>query len=240
MKLAVVFENENIIAFNKSSGLLSVPDRFNTALPSLFHEANKQYGKLWMVHRLDKETSGIICFAKDEATHRYLSLLFQNRQVAKFYLALVQGNPIEPKGTIRAPIAEHPVQKGRMCVRQKGKPAHTDYEVLESWNNFSLVKLQLHTGRTHQIRVHLKTIGHPVVADPFYGSGDALMLSSFKRHYHLSKEAESERPLLSRLALHAAQLQFKAEDGTFINIEAPLPKDLNAVVKQLNKWNKAF
>jgi 23S rRNA pseudouridine955/2504/2580 synthase/23S rRNA pseudouridine1911/1915/1917 synthase len=151
----------------------------------------------------------------------------------------VQGRPLQEKGSILAPLAAHPVQKGRMCVQKKGKPAHTDYEVLETWSNFSLLRLRLHTGRTHQIRVHLKTIGHPIVADPFYGSGDSLMLSSFKKRYNLSKDEEAERPLLNRLALHAAHLKFMAEDGTEINIEAPLPKDLNALVRQLNKWNKA-
>lgn len=237
MKIEIIFENEDYIAFNKPSGLLSIPDRFHAEFPNVFEEVNKKYGKLWMVHRLDKETSGILCFAKNEAAHRHLSQLFQNRQVAKFYKALVHGKPLMEKGSIRNPIGESTSQKGRMSVQKKGKPAHTDYKVLESWKSYSLLQLQLYTGRTHQIRVHCAFIGHPVVCDSFYGSGDSLLLSSFKKKFNLSEKEDEERPLLQRLALHATQLIFKDEQEQSISIEAPLPKDLKAVVNQLNKWN---
>lgn len=237
MKLDIIFENEDLIAFNKPSGLLSIPDRYNDLLPCLLNEAQKKYGKLFVVHRLDKDTSGLICFAKNEASHRYFSRLFQDRKVTKFYLAIVQGIPLKPAFSIKAPIDAHPVQKGRMCISKKGKPAHTDYEIIRMWKNFSLLKVQIHTGRTHQIRVHLQHIGHPVVGDAFYGSGESLLLSSFKRKFKLSEKEDEERPLLNRLALHASALQFTAEDGTMILIEAPLPKDMNAVLNQFSKWN---
>lgn len=217
--------------------MLSIPDRFNPLLPNLLTEANKQFGKLWITHRLDRETSGILCFAKNVTAHRHLSQLFQKREVKKFYLALVHGKPQQTSGTIELPIGEHPTQKGKMSVQKKGKPAHTDYELLDSWKNYSLLKLYLHTGRTHQIRVHLSAIGHPVVCDAFYGSATPLLLSSFKKKYNLSLKEEEERPILNRLALHSAQLIFLSEGGTNVNIEAPLPKDLQAVIKQLSKWN---
>lgn len=237
MKPDVIFENNDLIAFSKPSGLLSIPDRYNGSLPCLLHEAQRQYGKLFVVHRLDKDTSGLICFAKNEHSHRYLSQLFQDRKAAKFYLAIVQGIPLKPAFSITAPIEAHPVQKGRMCISRKGKPAHTDYETLRVWKNFSLLKIQIHTGRTHQIRVHLQHIGHPVVGDAFYGSGESLFLSSFKKKFKLSEKEEAERPLLNRLALHASSLRFTAENGTGMIIEAPLPRDMSATLNQLSKWN---
>jgi 23S rRNA pseudouridine955/2504/2580 synthase/23S rRNA pseudouridine1911/1915/1917 synthase len=237
MKSDLIFENNDLIAFSKPSGLLSIPDRYNAALPCLLHEAQRKYGKLFVVHRLDKDTSGLICFAKNEHSHRYLSQLFQDRKVVKSYLAIVQGVPLKPSFSIKAPIDAHPVQKGRMCIAKKGKPAHTDYETIEVWKNFALLKIQIHTGRTHQIRVHLQHIGHPVVGDAFYGSGESLFLSSFKKKFKLSEKEETERPLISRLALHSASLQFTAEDGTEMNLEAPLPRDMSAVLKQFSKWN---
>jgi len=239
MKVTAVFESEDFVAFNKPSGLLSIPDRYNASLPNLYALIQKKYGKLYIVHRLDKDTSGLICFARNEESHRHLSLLFQNREVTKFYLAIVQGVPANPVQSIHAPIDAHPVQKGKMYVSRKGKPAHTDYEILKAWNNFALLKIQTHSGRTHQIRVHLQHIGHPIVGDVFYGSGESLFLSSFKRNFKQSEKEENERPLLNRLALHAASLQFRTADGHLLNLEAPLPKDMDAVAKQLSRWNQA-
>lgn len=238
MKFEIVFENPDYIAFNKPPGLLSVPDRFNLLLPNLYNEVQKKYGKLWMVHRLDRETSGVICFAKNEEAHRHLSQLFQHRGVAKYYQAIVHGRPLQDAASIKNPIGESVSQKGRMSVQKRGKPAHTDYQVEDSWKSYSLLKIRIYTGRTHQIRVHCAFIGHPVVCDPFYGSEEALMLSSFKRRYQLSEKHDEEKPLLNRLALHSVQLNFLDDNEEEICIEAPLPKDLKAVVNQLNKWNR--
>jgi len=238
LKLETIYESDNIIAFNKPSGLRSIPDRFNAELPCLHKLAEAKYGKLYIVHRLDKDTSGVICFAKNEEAHKYLSMCFQGREVAKFYLALVNGKPMQPAGSIMEPIAEHPVKKGRMTIFRKGRPSHTDYEVIKSWAGYSLLKLQIHTGRTHQIRVHLEHLGTPVVADPLYGNGQPLLLSSIKKKFRLSGTDETERPLLDRLALHAQQIIFKDPLGNTINIEAPLPKDMEASVKQLDKWSQ--
>lgn len=235
MKIETVFENEALIAFLKPSGLLSIPDRFSPDKPCLQNIAEQKFGKLFTVHRLDRDTSGLILFAKNENSHRYLSGLFQNRNIQKYYQALIHGVPHPEQGDIQQPISEHSVKKGRMIVNKNGKPAHTAYKVLNSWNSFSLVELQLFTGRTHQIRVHLQFLGHPVLCDPLYGNESQLMLSSIKKHYKLSKLALEERPILSRLALHASCLVFDDEKGNPLEIRAALPKDMAATIKQLDK-----
>ena len=139
------------------------------------------------------------------------------------------------KGIIDEPIIEHPVQKGMMAINKKGKPSVTEYEVLEDFGIYSLVKFRLHTGRTHQIRVHMKHIGHAIACDDLYGNGKPILLSSFKKKYKLSQHDEVERPLLGRLALHSSQLIFNTPDGTRHDLTAPLPKDMNAVLMQLRK-----
>lgn len=236
MKFEIIYEDEDIVVMSKPSGLLSIPDRYNDTIPCLYHEAAKHYGKLFVVHRLDKDTSGLICFAKNEESHKYMSQLFESRDVEKYYLAIVNGRPIKPSGSIIAPIAEHPNWKGRMSVQKKGRFAHTDYEVAQMWNGFSLLKLRIFTGRTHQIRVHMQHLGHSIVGDPFYGNGSKLMLSSIKKKFKLSEKEEEERPLLDRLALHASQLVFVNGKGQQMDITAPLPKDMTVTIKQLNKW----
>lgn len=235
MKIETLFENDHIIAFNKPSGLLSIPDRFDAEKPCLQKIVEQKYGKLFTVHRLDRDTSGVICFAKNENTHRYLSQLFQNRKVEKYYQAIVHGKPKTDTGLIKSHLAEHPGKRGQMMVVKKGKPAHTEYTILQTWNQFSLLSIQIFTGRTHQIRVHMQHIGNPVICDPLYGSETEIKLSAIKKGYKLSKIELEERPVISRLALHAASLKFTAEDGENIQIEAPLPKDMTAFIKQLSK-----
>jgi 23S rRNA pseudouridine1911/1915/1917 synthase len=237
MNIEKLYEDDDLIIVNKPSGLLVVPDRFNHELPSLNRILEAKAGqKIWVVHRLDRETSGVICFAKNEQAHRYLSILFQERDVNKFYAGLVIGIVIPPEGRIESPIGEHAAVHGRMVVSKKGKMAVTDYKVVEQWPLYSLLQFQIHTGRTHQIRVHMQSIGHPIVCDELYGDGQPFLLSHIKRKYHISGKDEVEKPLLSRLALHAYRLEFVKEDGKEIIAEAPLPRDMAACVKQLNKW----
>ncbi len=239
MQIETLYEDDDLIIVNKPGGLLVIPDRFNHELPSLNRLLEAKCGqKMWVVHRLDKDTSGVICFAKNEHYHRYLSMLFQERDVNKFYAGLVTGIVIPAEGRIESPIAEHPAVHGKMVVNRKGKFAVTDYKVVEQWPLYSLVQFQIHTGRTHQIRVHMASIGHPIVCDELYGDGQPFMLSAIKRKYRLSEKDEQEKPLLSRLALHAYKLEFVKEDGTPITAEAEIPRDMNACIKQLNKWAK--
>ncbi|HNU88696.1 MAG TPA: RluA family pseudouridine synthase [Ferruginibacter sp.] len=230
----IIFENDSFIAVNKPAGLLSIPDREQTQT-SLKDILLAKYGSIYTVHRLDKDTSGIILFAKTEAAHKYFSQLFEERKIEKYYTGLVHGSLAEKKGTLDAPISEHPVQKGLMVVHRKGKPSVTDYEVMEDLKYFSLLQFQLHTGRTHQIRVHCKNMGHPLACDELYGDGKPILLSSLKKKFKLSKHDEEERPMLNRLALHSGRLKFTDADGKGFELQAELPKDIRALLQQLRK-----
>lgn len=230
----IVFDHEQFVAVCKPSGMLTIPDRAQSE-PSLKDLLMQRYGSIYTVHRLDKDTSGLILFAKTEETHHYLCQLFENREVEKFYLGIVKGKLIETTGIIEAPITEHPTLKGTMVVHRIGKPSTTGFEVLDSNNFFSMVKFQLFTGRTHQIRVHSKHIGHPLACDPLYGDGATVKLSAYKKNYKLSKNELEERPMISRLALHAFQLRFKDASGKLFDITAPAPKEFVALMKQLGK-----
>ena len=230
----IVEETTDWIALNKPAGLLSIPDREGKDI-SLKKLLLEKYGNIFTVHRLDRGTSGLILFAKNEDAHKYLSQLFEERQTEKIYQGMVLGTLTDKKGTIDAPIAEHPVKKGLMTVYRKGKEAITDYEVMEEFKIFSWIQFQIHTGRTHQIRVHAKHIGHPIVCDELYGDGKPILLSSLKHKFKLSKDEWEEKPLLGRLALHASSLQFFHVNREAIKLEAPLPKDLKAVLQQLRK-----
>ena len=231
----IIFENEKFIAINKPSGLLTIPDRHNELINSLYKTLQLQYEKIFIVHRLDKDTSGLILFAKDEATHKFLSQLFEQRNVEKYYQAIVNGKLQDKKKIIDEPIAEHPVHKGMMAVNKKGKPSVTEYEVLEEYGIYSLVQFKINTGRTHQIRVHMKYLGHPVACDEMYGDAKPILLSSFKKKFKLSKHDEEERPLLSRLALHSYKLKFIDQDKKEHDLTAELPKDMRALLQQLKK-----
>ncbi len=231
-KPEIVFENDSFVAVNKPAGLLSIPDREQTQT-SLKDILLEKYGNIFTVHRLDKDTSGIIIFAKTEEAHKFFSQLFEERKIEKYYMGLVHGIPNPKKGTIDAPIAEHGVLRGFYIVHTRGKQSVTDYEVIDENRLFSLVQFQLHTGRTHQIRVHCKNIGHPLACDELYGDGKPVLLSSIKKKYKLSKHDEVERPMLNRLALHSYRLKFIDADGTVIDLEAKLPKDIRALLQQL-------
>lgn len=232
--LDIVFENKSFVAVNKPAGLLSIPDREQSQV-SLKDMLLEKYGTIFTVHRLDKDTSGLIIFAKTEEAHKFFSILFEGRNIEKYYQGLVHGIPAVEKGTMDGPIAEHGVQKGFYIVHQRGKPSVTDYEIIKKHKNFSLLQFQLHTGRTHQIRVHCKNLGHPLACDELYGDGKPVLLSSIKKKFKLSKHDEEERPMLNRLALHSFRLKFTDEEGKVIDLEAELPKDIRALLNQLQK-----
>jgi len=231
-----IFENDDFIVLNKPSGMLSIPDRTQSQ-PSLKDFLIQKLGGIFTVHRLDRDTSGVIVFAKNETTHKYLSQQFEDRHTQKIYNGLVTGKLDEPAGVIDEAIAEHHSQKGMMTVNTQGKPSVTEYALLEQFRSYSWMQFQILTGRTHQIRVHMKHLGHPIACDELYGDGKSILLSSFKKKFNLAKSAEEERPMLNRLALHAAQLSFKDIHENPHNFEAPLPKDLRALLQQLKKWN---
>jgi 23S rRNA pseudouridine1911/1915/1917 synthase len=232
--LEIIFENETFVVVNKPAGLLSVPDREGKEI-SLKKILRDKYGDIFVVHRLDRDTSGVILFAKTEDAQRSLSQAFEQRQVEKYYLGIVKGLLPAKRGSIDEPIMEHPGKKGVMMVHKKGKASLTEYDVEEEFGKFSLVRFLLHTGRTHQIRVHMQSLGNPIVVDELYGDGQPILISSFKKNYHLSIKEEAERPILNRLGLHSWKLAFTDENGNSYNFEAPLPKDMKALLQQLNK-----
>lgn len=232
-QLDIIFEDEHLIAINKNSGMLSIPDRFDPEKKNLKSILEKIYGEIFVVHRLDIETSGIILFAKTAEAHAGISLLLENRNIEKNYLALCI-KPQEASGTIDEPIAESMKFRGLYKVHQRGKQAITEYTTVNTWQKYALLSLQLITGRTHQIRVHLRHIGAPLLADEKYGIAEFFYLSQIKKLF-LNRNQE-ERPLLKRSSLHAQSLKFNHPiTGDALKLEAPLPKDMRATINQLDK-----
>lgn len=232
MQFEIIHENKDFIVVNKPSGMLSVPDRMQSE-PSLKDLLRQKYESIYSVHRLDKATSGLIIFARDPETHKTLSRLFETREVKKYYLGLIEGYLLPAEGVIETGIMEHP-QGGKMINHIKGKASKTAYQTQEVFKGYSLVRFRIYTGRTHQIRVHCQYLGHTIVADPIYGEGKALLLSSVKKKFNLSKKELEERPIMGRLALHAHQISFRLNDSDY-DFEAPLSKDLQATLTQLRK-----
>ena len=188
-----------------------------------------------MVHRLDKDTSGVLLFAKHTAAQRHLSHQFQNNTVEKEYLALVSAPPARDEGEIDAPMAPHPANPRRMTVTKQGRPARTLWRVEQRFRAFALLRVFPKTGKTHQIRVHLKHAGMPLAVDPLYNpAAPPMLLSNIKRDYRPTRGHE-ERPLIARLTLHAEKLRFADLSGARVEIVAALPKDFRATVNQLSK-----
>ena len=233
----ILWEDEHMLLADKPSGLLTIPDRYRAHLPNLYHLLQDEYGEIYTVHRLDKGTSGVVCFAKTAEAHRLLRLQFQERHPVQQYQALVKGIPYERSGTIEVGLSAN--KEGGMRVDAKrGKPSSTAYQVLEVFRQHAWVEATILTGRTHQIRVHFKHLGHPLAIDPLYGSEEALYLSAIKRKRFNLKKMTEERPLLDRLPLHAFRLQLEHPiTADPLAIESPLPKDLRATLNQLRKWS---
>jgi RluA family pseudouridine synthase len=250
-EIPVVYEDEHLLALDKPSGLLTSPDRYDPDRPNLMkllHSGiaeNKPWARergltyVSNAHRLDFETSGIILLAKSKPVLVQLADLFGAEKPVKKYVALVQGTPIEDEFEIDAKLAPHPVKVGFMRVDPKhGKKSKTKFSVLEKFARHTLVRCEPLTGRTHQIRIHLRHAGVPIVGDELYG-GKPLLLSRLKPNYRL-KPGREERPLLSRVALHAEQLELlHPVTGQPVSITAPLPKDLTVAVKYLRQFAAA-
>jgi RluA family pseudouridine synthase len=233
----ILFEDDAVLAINKPAGLLVLPDRYDHDLLNLYDLLKETFGTIFVVHRIDRETSGVVLFAKTAEAHAQLNTAFEQRQVEKKYRAIVAGTPHTNSACIDLPIIEdeHGVRKMKIDTK-KGKEARTDYTMMERFDGYALVEARPHTGRTHQIRVHLSAIGLPILADPLYGDGRGFFLSTIKRNY---QGKEEEQPLLRRTALHAFSLSFiHPVTRENILIEAPLPKDMEAVLKALRKHQR--
>lgn len=270
----VLFEDTDLLALNKPGGLLVAPDRWDPAkdhLVGLIQKAIRGQHP-WVVvsgltyavnvHRLDKDTSGVLLLARTHAALVALTRQFEAHTTGKQYVALVEGTPAaglekerdesedgsvagrensstDAEGTvveINLPIGPNPHVPGRSLIDKKnGKPAFTRFTILEKFRRHTLVRVEIATGRQHQIRVHARAAGCPVVADPFYGSGAPLLLSRLKPGYK-RKESE-EHPLIARTALHAETLTLAhPTTGAPLTLTAPWPKDLTLAVKYLRKF----
>ena len=188
-----------------------------------------------VVHRLDRDTSGAVIIAKSREALRHLAGQFEEGTVEKRYAALVVGVPHRSEGVIDLPIGTEAGGKLRAGGKD-ARPASTRFEIEERFRGYALMGVTPLTGRTHQIRVHLESIGHPLVVDPLYGAQSTFLLSSFKRAY-VPNRRNKERPLMARLALHAQRLSFDSPvTGQRVEVEAPYPKDLRVTLKQLRRW----
>lgn len=234
VSVEILFEDEELLVVNKPSGFTVIPDRFGK-YKSLVQILEKSYAKLFVVHRIDRETSGIVCFAKTESAHRHVSLQFQNHEVKKIYKVMVKGHLPFQEGVIESPIIENPARPGTMMIAKRGKEAITICRVEEEFKNATMVSAEIKTGRTHQIRVHLSGLGNPLLVDEIYADTPAFYFSSLKRNYKPS--GEEERPTIARLTLHAYSLKLKhPKTGEDIEVTAPLPKDMETVLKLLRKY----
>ena len=226
----IVYEDDDYLIINKPSFIATLEDRNDpVSILSLArsHVADAQVG-----HRLDKETSGALAIAKHPEAYRALAIQFEKRTVDKVYHAVSEGIHNFQAVSVDLPI--HATSKGIVKIsRREGKPAQTLMNTLEVYQRHTLVKCQPTTGRMHQIRIHLTSLGAPIVGDEKYG-GHLFYLSSIKRDYHLKKNTE-EQPLIKRVALHAYGLGFESLAGQPIEVQAPYPKDFAVLLKQLNK-----
>jgi RluA family pseudouridine synthase len=236
LKYNTIYEDEYVIAVEKPAGMLTVGDRYDTNSVHLRGLLKQKYGEIFVVHRIDKDTSGLILFAKDAESHRQLSMDFESHEVEKVYLAIVNGNP-PSEGEINESLAESVHKPGTMTVVRKGKESFTKYKVIEQFQLFSLLEIEILTGRMHQIRVHMAYVGHPLFIDPIYGQRDHFLLSEIKgRRFRLGKYEEEERPLISRLSLHAHKLSFNHPvTKERIHLTSPIPKDFKALINQTKK-----
>lgn len=231
----ILFEDNYFVVANKPSGIAAIPERNGDREKSFVGQLEKSLGPLLVVHRIDKQTSGALCFAKTEEAHKALNILFEGRNIEKEYLAVVKGNMLETHGIINEPLAENPARLGTMKIHPKGKEAISEFWVKENFRHAALLRVNIYTGRTHQIRVHLKSISHPLLVDEIYTDTKAFYISSCIKKFKRNEE-EPERPTIARLTLHAASLSFTHPfSQQKISVEAPLPKDLETLLKLLRK-----
>lgn len=233
---SVIYSDDDFIVLNKRSGILIAADRYNPDAPRLDLMAEKEFGKLYAVHRIDKDTSGLIIYAKNLKAQKGISMQFEQRKVQKTYHALVYGHPLWEDLHVDLALEPDGDARHRTVVNKKfGKPSVTDFHLIGVCGPYSWIEAKPKTGRTHQIRVHLAANNLSIVCDPLYsGNQKPVRLSEVKRKWN--GDEDEERPLLSRLALHAYKIQFEHpathEQVTFT---APYARDMEAVRKQFAK-----
>lgn len=240
--LNIIYEDEDVIILNKQADMVVHPARSNThgtlvnALAFYSDKLSSGLGEFrpGIVHRLDRDTTGVMVVAKNDSAQWKIAKQFERRQVNKTYLAIVHGVPELTADRISAPLGVHPRVREKYAIRPGiGKESITFYEVIESFRGYSLLKLAPKTGRTHQIRVHLSYIKHPIVADDMYGG-------KLVYPWQLADaETAVEEPVISRFALHASTLEFKhPTSDEVIKFEAPLPEDMQNLLDMLRNYRK--
>jgi 23S rRNA pseudouridine955/2504/2580 synthase len=228
----ILFENNDFIVVNKPHSVATLDERNADNLNSILRLAKNYSDDAQVAHRLDKETSGALAIAKNPEAYRHLAMQFEHRQVKKRYHAVVEGVHSFEDISVYLPIL--PLKDGMVKIdRQLGKIAETIFNTLAVYKNHTLVECQPITGRMHQIRIHLTCLKAPIVSDELYG-GSMLYLSSLKKKFNLKQDTE-EQPIIKRVALHAHSLTFALLDGNPLTVEAPYPKDLDVLIKQLGK-----
>ena len=241
--LEILYENMQFLVVNKPAGLAVVQERwkhdnfFKDSILQHYQKTKQENSLPLTVHRIDKETSGVVLVAKNKQMETYLCDLFEKHEIQKEYLAIVAGVP-EEKGRIELKIEQASDKSSKMIVSEKGKEAITNYELIETFGDFSLLRVRPETGRTHQIRVHLASQGYPLAIDSLYGYRSAIKLSEIKPSYK-PKDEGTERPLISRLTLHAHKLSFRLPNEDPFSVEAPLPEDMELLIKMLRKYRPA-
>lgn len=232
----VLYSDESMVAVSKRAGLLVAADRYDPAAPRLDVELEREFGRLFALHRIDKDTSGVVLYARTQEAHRSLSMQFQNRQVEKIYHALIYGRPLWKTHHEDSRLLPDGDAMHRTVVnRRQGKPSVTDFRVLAICPPYTWIEARPVTGRTHQIRAHLWASKLSIVCDPLYGGNQKpVRLSEIKRSWR--GDPFEERPLLSRLGLHAYQLTvIHPASQQKMTLTAPYPRDLEALRKQLAK-----
>ena len=239
--LDIIFEDEDLLVVNKPAGMVVHPaagHASGTLVNALLYHCGESLSGIngvkrpGIVHRLDKDTSGLMMVAKNDFAHHHLSEQLQDRSLSRVYYALVIGVPIPIKGRVETLIGRHPSNRLKMAVLQRdGREAATNYLVLETYrDNFALVECRLETGRTHQIRVHMEHIKHPLVGDPLYGPQDNALVSRLSKAGYVDDAYDTIKNF-PRQALHAAQISFihpRSEDD--MTFDVPLPDDMAALL----------
>lgn len=233
-----IYEDDRILLINKPAGLLTIPDRYDDTLISLRAILFEEYGDIFIVHRLDRDTSGIVVVAKDADAHRNLSLQFEDLSVTKIYHVVADGVIHQDYLEIDIPLMGDPRKPGRTIPSARGKESLTIVNVKDRYRHGTFAEVNLVTGRHHQIRAHLASIGHPLLIDEVYGNATEFYLSKIKKRFNLKKK-DVEKPIISRLSMHAFSLGFKhPSDDKVVSFEAEYPKDFAALLQVLGKYAK--
>lgn len=223
----ILFEDDDYLLINKPPFISTLEDRNDPV--NILRWAREVVPDAQVCHRLDKDTSGVLAIAKNPEAYRHLSMQFENREVTKIYHAVADGIHRFENQLVDAPILKQ--NDGTVKISREGKSAQTIFTTLKVFKHHTLIQCSPITGRMHQIRIHLRRLEAPITGDELYG-GKQFFISSVKRGYNLKKETD-EQPLMKRMALHAFSLKFKLLAGKEIQVEAPYPKDFQALLKQL-------